>query len=168
MRRSGVSVRHRAIAGAPERSATAVSDLVVEMLIETLAPAAALDCEVVTRELDAVRGATRMLVAGKHLGAQGLVLRADPLRLEITVVTGDKAASVHENLGKVVGAASATDWMLHLPAPTPIGDWIADAVRALDHVTIDAAPAVIEAAAAPAVQAADIDIAALREATGGR
>lgn len=138
------------------------------MLIETLAPAAALDLDVVAHELDAIRGATRMLIAGKHLSGPGIVLRADPLRLEITVVTGDKAASVDENLGKVAGAASANDWMLHLPARTPIGDWIADAVRALDHVTTDAAPAVTEAAAARAVQAADIDIDALREATGGR
>lgn len=163
-----MSVRHRALAGAPERSATAVANLVVEMLIETLAPAAALDREVVARELDAIRGATRMLIAGKHLSREGIVLRADPLRLEITVVTGDKAGSVNENLGKVAGAASATEWMLHLPAPTPIGDWIADAARALDHVTIDAAPAVTEAAAARAVQASDIDIDALREATGER
>jgi len=163
-----VSVRHRAIAGAPERSATAAADLVIEMLIETLAPASVLDQDVVVHELDAVRGATRMLIAGKHLGGQAIVLRADPLRLEITIITGDKAASVNENLGKVAGAASATDWMLHIPAPTPIGDWISDAVRALDHVTIEAAPAVTTAAAAPTVQAADIDIDALREAAGGR
>jgi len=78
------------------------------------------------------------------------------------------AGSVNENLGKVAGAASATDWMLHLPAPTAIGDWIADDARTLDYVTIDAAPAVTEAAAARAVQAADIDIDALREATGER
>lgn len=166
-----MSVRHRAIAGVPERSATAVADLVVEMLIETLAPAATLDHDVVAHELDAIRGATRMLIAGKHLSSPGIVLRADPLRLEITVVTGDKAASVNENLEKVAGAASATDWMVHLPAPTPIRDWIADAARALDHVTIDAAPAVTEAGAASAssaVQAVDIHIDALREATGGR
>jgi hypothetical protein len=156
------------IAGAPERSASATADLVVEMLTETLAAAAALDGEAVASELNAVHGATRMLIAGKHLAGQALVLRADPLRLEITVLSGDKAASIDENLGKVAGAASATDWILHLPAPPPIGDWIADAVRALDHVTIEAAPAMTNSATTPAVQASDIDIDALREATRGQ
>jgi hypothetical protein len=156
------------VAGAPERSASATADLVVEMLTETLAAASSLDSEAVARELDSVHGATRMLIAGKHLTERALVLRADPLRLEITVVTGDKAASVDEKLGKVPGAASATDWTLHVPAPAPIGDWIADAVRALDHVTIDTPPAITESVLAPAVRVSDINIDALRHATGGR
>lgn len=163
-----MSVRHRVIAGAPERCASATADLVVVMLTETLAAASSLDSEAVARELDAVHGAARMLIAGKHLAERALVLRAHPLRLEITVATGDKAASVDQNLGKVPGAASATDWTLHVPAPAPIGDWIADAVRALDHVTIDAPSAITEPAAAPAVRASDIKIDALREATGRR
>jgi hypothetical protein len=137
--------------------------IVHEMVVETLVAAAQLDHEEIGTELASAAGAIRMLIAGKHLGNEPLVLRAEPLRLEITVVTGNQAAAVKEKLGGVPGAATATDWTLHLPSPPPIRDWIVDAARPLAHVTTNSAPAATTAASSgPAVRVADIDLDALR------
>jgi hypothetical protein len=97
-------------------------------------------CAAVAHELRAVKSAVRVLVAGKHLGDDPLVLRAEPLRLELTVVSGDRALSIDEKHGKAPGAATADSWTLHLPTREPVRTWVEAATRALKHITTDAAP----------------------------
>jgi len=163
-----VSVRHRAIAGTPERSASDASAVLMEMVSATLAPAGALDADVVEHELAQGRDAVRMLIAGKHLGDSPIVLVANPLRLEITVVSGDEALTLKENLGKVPGAASATDWSLHIPAPVPINSWVREALQGLEHLTSE--PATTQASSsstATQLQSSDIDPDALRRVAAG-
>ncbi len=161
-----MSTRHRAIAGAPERSASETAALILDMVRETLARSGDIDQDTVASETEAAHAAVRMLVAGKHLAENPIVVAADPLRVKITVVSGDAASAVDENLGEVPGAATATAWTLHLPGPSPISSWVEDAVRGLGHVTTDAPPAEKAASAAATVLASDIDIGALRRSAG--
>lgn len=162
-----MSVRHRAIAGAPERAADEAATVLLEIVKQTLAPASALVPAETERELDQARDAVRILIAGKHLKDSPIVLAADPLRLELTVITGDSALTLKETLGKVPGAATATEWSLHIPAPAPVAGWIEDAVKSLDHVTSE--PAATQAATASKGQFATsrIDADALRRVAGG-
>lgn len=156
-----MSDRRRTIAGAPMRSAAEAAALVVEMVSETLEPAFEQNP---ASELADVEGALRMLISGKHLTDDApLVLLADPLRLEIRLAYGNEAMSLAENLGKVPGAATATDWALHVPTPAPIGTWIEQAVAGSEHVTVQPAPKAVAAAASASVE---IDAAALRRAAG--
>lgn len=162
-----MSVRYRSIAGAPERSANETSTVLMDVVGETLAAAKALDCEIVERELAQGREVVRMLIAGKHLADSPIVLAADPLRVEITVVSGDGALALKENLGKVPGAATATDWTLYVPAPAPIASWIEQALHGLKHLTTERAPAHASGSSAAQLESADIDADALRRVAGG-
>jgi hypothetical protein len=161
-----VSVRYRSIAGAPERSASEAATVLMDVVGETLAAAKGLDGEVIARELAQARQAVRMLIAGKHLGDSPIILAADPLRVEITVVSGDGALALKENLGKVPGAATATDWTLHVPASAPIGSWIEEALHGLEHVTTEPAPTQVSGSSATQLESADIDPDALRRVAG--
>jgi hypothetical protein len=165
--RARVSVRHRSIAGTPERSAEEATTVLIEMLAETLAPASALDRKVITSELAQGHAAVRMLIAGKHLRDLPIVLAADPLRLEITVVSGDAALTLKENLGKVPGAATATDWMLHVPAPAPITGWVEEALQGLEHVTSERATSQASRSSAGQFTSSQIDPDALRRVAAG-
>lgn len=161
-----MSVRYRAIAGAPERSASAAAAVLMDVVAETLAAAKALDGEIIERELAQGRQAVRMLIAGKHLEDSSIVLAADPLRVEITVVCGDGALALKEKLGKVPGAATATDWTLHVPAPAPIGSWIEQALDGLEHLKTERASAQASSSSAGQLESADIDPDALRRVAG--
>jgi hypothetical protein len=110
------------------------------MVTETLTPASAVDDTQVASELDAALPAIRSLIAAKQLADDPIVLVADPLRLEIRVVSGPKALGMDEQLGKVVGAARATDWSLHVPAGAILASLVTRALAKLEHVTIDPAP----------------------------
>jgi hypothetical protein len=136
-----VSSRHRTIAAAPERSASEAAHLAVEMITQTLASATAIGSVEVERELDAIEGLLRVLVAGEHLQHQPLTLVADPLRVEISVVAGDRALGLSEKLGKVPGAATAESWSVHLPRPEILATRIENTIDSLDHVTTDRPPA---------------------------
>ncbi len=135
-----MSVRHRSIAGAPQRPAGAAAAQVSEMVTETLTPASAVDDTQVASELDAALPAIRSLIAAKQLADEPIVLVADPLRLEIRVVCGPAAIGMHEQLGKVAGAAKATDWSLHVPASSILGSLVTSALAKLQHVTTDPPP----------------------------
>jgi hypothetical protein len=161
-----MSVRHRSIAGAPERTASAATSTVMEMITETLAPATAIDNDVVTDELNMAVPAIRGLIAAKELGESPVVLVAEPLRLEIRVVCGPKAIGMNEQLGKVAGAALATDWCLHVPPGATLGSWVTDALAPPMHITTDPAPAPAKRTVESAHELA-IDLEALRSVTGG-
>ncbi|MGI8700881.1 MAG: hypothetical protein ACR2JU_06705 [Nocardioidaceae bacterium] len=161
-----MSVRHRSIAGAPHRPAGETAAKVTEMITETLAPASTIDDAQVASELNVALPSIRSLVAAKQLGDDPIVLVADALRLEIRVVCGAKAIGIDEYLGKVVGAAQASDWSLHVPAGATLGSWVSDAVEDLEHVTTD--PAFIDTQPAKASSDAPVlDVEALRLAGGG-
>jgi hypothetical protein len=162
-----VSVRHRAIAGAPERSASEAATVLTEIVRETLAPASALDRTAIERELAHGRDAVRMLIAGKHLRDLPIVLAADPLHLEITVVSGDAALTLKEDLGKVPGAATATAWMLHVPAPAPITGWVEEALQGLEHVTSERVAPQASRSSAGQFASSQIDPDALRRVAAG-
>lgn len=161
-----MSVRHRVVAGAPERSSSDAANVILDIVAKTLAPASALDTGAVAHELAEARSAVRMLIAGEHLRPSPLVLNAEPLRLEVSVVTGDAAIALEEQAGKVPGAASATAWTLHLPAPAPITGWVTESLKDLEHVTTEPAPAQVTEVDAPRIGAADIDPDALRRVAG--
>lgn len=162
-----MSVRRRSIAGSPQRTASAATSAVKDMIIETLSPAEAIDAGVVADELRAAESAIRTLIAAKELGEEPVVLIADPLRLEIRVVCGGNAIGMNEQLGKVAGAARASDWSLHVPPSATLGSWVTDALAPLTHITTDPAPALARRAAESAGEMA-IDLEALRSVGGGR
>ena len=58
-----------------------------------------------------------------------LVLVAGELWLEITAVSGSAALSLEENLNPVPGAASASDWMLHVPQVEPMAKLVRVTVK---------------------------------------
>lgn len=161
-----MSVRHRSIAGAPHRPAGAAAAQVSEMVTEALTPASAINDTQVTSELDAALPAIRSLIAAKQLADDPIVLVADPLRLEIRVVSGPKALGMDEQLGKVVGAAQATDWSLHVPAGAILASLVTSALAKLAHVTTDPAPTHKQHGAATA-DAPVLDLEALRLVGGG-
>lgn len=164
-----MSVRHRSIAGSPERPATVTATVIVDLIADTLAPATAIDQATVARELTAAVPALRSLIAAKHLSGNPVVLVADPLRVEIRVVSGTNAMGMTEQLGKVPGAATASTWALHLPVGASLGSWIDDCVADLDHVTTDPVPATttVEANGAPGVGQVRVDLDALRSVGSG-
>lgn len=159
-------VRHRSIAGAPHRPAGETAAKVTEMITGTLAPASTIDHAQVASELNVALPAIRSLVAAKQISDDPIVLVADPLRLEIRVVSGAKAIGMDEYLGKVVGAAQATGWSLHVPAGATLGSWVSDAVADLEHVTTDPAPTSKQPAKSTSNDHV-IDVEALRLAGGG-
>jgi hypothetical protein len=159
-----MSVRHRSIAGAPERTASAAATTVIEMITETLAPATTIDHKLVADELSTALPAIRGLIAAKELVEKPVVLVAGPLRLEIRVVCGSKAIGMNEQLGKVAGAAQASEWSLHVPPGATLGSWVPDALAPLTHITTDPAPA---KRAAEGAHELAIDLDALRSVTGG-
>lgn len=163
-------MRARTIKGSPGRSALAAWAEIDRMIAETLAPAPAIDDSAVRAALGMVSPLGPMLVAGGVLVGHPIVLRALPLQLEVTIALGNAALSDDERLGKVPGAATATDWGIYLPDPDP---WAAQVRAAVaGHAALHAGAAPAEAApAAPkasrAVAPAAIDPNALGRISGG-
>lgn len=161
-----MSVRHRSIAGAPRRSASEAAEAIEEMVIETLSSSNAIETADVRAELAEAHVALRMLVAGKHLGDRPVVLVAEPLHLRITVVSATAALKLDERPGKVPGAATATDWTLHLPSVDPIRDWISKALDGLDHLTDADSPAAKALTKEGALDLSSVDAEELRRVAG--
>lgn len=162
-----MSARRRQIAGPPVRSATAVWTAVAELVHDTLAPAGAIDANLARDAVMDVIAIGRVLVSGGHLEHSGLTLIADPLRLDITVVSGTDATTLSENLNTVPGAASATEWILHLPASGAVGGWVVDAVATSPNLASEPPPVVKEAAALPTPSSGgEIDAGALARLLG--
>lgn len=158
-------MRARIIKGSPERSASAAWAEIDRMVADTLAPAAAIDVDDVRDALDALEAVGPMLVAGGVLVDNPVVLRALPLQLEINVALGNAVLSGDEHLGKVPGAATATEWAVYVPEPEPWSAQVRAAAAAHAHLRAGIAPAEPEGAAVTAAAAIDIDV--LRRVTGG-
>jgi hypothetical protein len=162
-----VSARRRQIAGPPERSASAVWTTIADLVRDTLAPASEIDEAAARDEVMSIIGVARALISAGHLEHEPLTLIADPLRLDITVVSGTAATTLHENLNTVPGAATATDWTIHLPAAGAMAEWISGAVADSAHLTTEPPPVLKESAALAASSASgDFDAAALARLLG--
>jgi hypothetical protein len=162
-----VSERRRQIAGPPIRSASAVWTTIADLVRDTLAPASEIDEAAARAQVMSVMGVGRALVSAGHLEPEPLTLIASPLRLDITVVSGTAATTLHENLNIVPGAATATDWVIHVPAAGAMAGWISDAVADSAHLTTEPPPVLRESAALTASPASgDFDAAALSRLLG--
>jgi hypothetical protein len=138
--------RRRTISAVPARTTAATWQAITELVICTLARSSGLDGDQVRAELAQVRPAAVALIAGGYTNRESLTLRAGPLYLKITTCSGTDALKnlEDENANPVPGAATATDWTLHLPCPNGHADLLAEVLAGLEHVTTDKPPAETE------------------------
>lgn len=161
--------RHRQIAAAPERGTSETWEVLAELIAATLERAKQIDRTEVVRALETVRAVGIMLIAGAHTESQPIVLRAEPVDLSITTVSGDGALTLDENLEPVLGATTATNWTLYLPDPEPVTDAVRAAVAKVAHVMAGTAPESTQKSAMASTGGDVLDREALlRRAGGGR
>jgi hypothetical protein len=144
----------RTIPGRPIRSAADVADAIVDLIASTVDASPHIDTDEVRSELAAAVPALALLASGGHLVGEALVLTAADLRLVINVPVGEAALAATENIAAPRGAATATDWSLHLPTPGGMAALAKSAASACTHVSIDPAPTATarsEAATSPGI-----------------
>ena len=142
-------LRWRQVAAAPQRRADEAWAAIVDLIADTLDRSPVIDRPDVVAALAVVETVGPLLVAGRHLETQPLVLVADPVRVSIYTVSGVAALDLEENLAPVAGGASASAWMAYLPAPAPLEADVAKAVKGSSHLSVDKPPdGTIKAAAA--------------------
>ena len=131
--------RHRDIAASPIRTAQAAWEVMTELITLTLERSSEIDTDTASRTLDALSPVALALVAPGHLERQPLTLVAQPLRLTICTISGERAFRTFEdeNLNPVPGAATATDWTLHVPCPEALASLINSVVGDLENVSTD-------------------------------
>jgi hypothetical protein len=129
--------RRREIASSPQRSAGETWQVIAELVSVTLERSPDIDRSEVEATMAAAGGVGRMLIAGGHLESNPLVVVAEQLWLEVTTVSGDQALAVEENLGPVPGAATATDWMVHLPAVGALAKVVKNVSKTDGHLSSD-------------------------------
>lgn len=159
--------RHREVAGSPLRSSSDTWGVITQLVIDTVTRSSAITEAEVATSMRAASPAGMMLIAAGHLENAPMILVAGDLRLAITTVSGDKAFTVDENLNPVPGAASATNWTLHLPTPEPVGASVAGLIAGVAHLSSAPAPADNSAAELAATPAA-LDLTALARRREGR
>lgn len=136
-------VRHRTVSAVPARTTAATWQAITELIVCTLDRSSDLNGEQVRAELDQVKPAAAALIAGGYTNREALTLRAGTLYLKITTCSGTDALKdlEDENTNPVPGAATATDWTLHMPCPDSHADLLAEVLADLEHVTTDNPPA---------------------------
>lgn len=148
--------RHRTIASAPKRTAAEVWQTIAELIGDTLERSSSIERGDVDAALEPLDQIARMLISAGHLEAHPLVLVADDLWLEITTASGAQALSMEENLNPVPGAASASDWTLHVPQVEPMAKLVRTTVKGHDHLSADE-PVMSAQSAAKASAAVDLE-----------
>ncbi len=146
----------RTIAGRPVRTGDAVARAVVDLVVATLHPSPHLDSTDVRAELELAIPALSLLASGGHLERDGVVLAAADLRLTIAIPVGERALAATENDSAPRGAATATQWTLHLPAPDGLATLVEDTATACPNISTDAPPAGSDATARSAAAAIDL------------
>jgi hypothetical protein len=131
---------HREVAGAPVRSASLAWQTITDLVVGTLERSPSISGASVVAALEPLGEVGPALVAGGYLESEPVVLIASPVHLEITVVSGDEALRLEENTTPVPGGASATNWMLHVPAPKPLAAWVREATEGSDQLTTETPP----------------------------
>jgi hypothetical protein len=154
--------RQRSIAAAPRRLTGETWDVIAKLISDTLARSPHIDTAEVSAVLATAAQVGRPLLAGGHLQADPLILVAAELRLEITTVSNDEALTLEENLNPVPGAASATDWTLHMPAGGPLGTAVKALLDGRDHLSHEP-PQAASSSASLAEAGPLLDEAALRD-----
>lgn len=152
--------RHREIAASPARTAAETWDAMCSVFASTLARSTNIDQADVVATLSSLTPAGLALVAGGHLDRTPLTLVADPLRLTVATVSGERALTVvdNENPNPVPGAATCTDWTLYLPTPTGLASLITEVAAGVPHTTAGEPPAATDAADAAGKTATTIDL----------
>jgi len=154
--------RHRQICAAPRRAASETWSVITTLVVETLEHSPAIAAIDVTGVMEVAATAGRMLIAGGHLDRHPLVVAAAPVDLSIVTVSGTEALTTDENLAPVPGGASATGWMLYLPAPDPLADVVRSIVAGSAHLNIGQPPVGATAKTAAMTEAPGlVDLAAL-------
>lgn len=148
--------RHRTIASAPKRIAAEAWQTIGELIGDTLERSSSIERGDVDAALESLDQIARMLISAGHLEDNPLVLVADDLWLEITTASGGAALSMEENLNPVPGAASASDWTLHVPQVEPMAKLVRATVKGHDHLSADE-PAAGAQPAAKASAAVDLE-----------
>jgi hypothetical protein len=133
-------LRHRQIAAAPERQASATWDVITKLVCDTLERSPDIGRSDVEAAMAAAAPAGVMLIAAGHLDRHAVVIVAPPLHLSITTVSGTAASTVEENLGPVPGGASADDWVIHLPTPDPLGDVVRSVAKGSARLSTEPPP----------------------------
>lgn len=145
--------RRRTIAAAPLRGSTQAWTVIEELITNTLTASTNISSNDVRSALDVAAEVGRHLVAGGYLRKSALVLVAGSLRLEIHTVTGDEALTSGDDATAVPGAAQASDWVLYLPTPDPLGKIVQAAAERNPHLSSSIPPDAAEQAksAGPAI-----------------
>lgn len=149
----------RTIAGRPVRTGDVVARSIIDLVAATLDTSPHLTADGVRDELASAVPALSLLASGGYLANGDVVLAAADLRLTINVPVDEKALAATENDSPPRGAATATDWSLHLPAPNGLADISEAAAIACSHVSTDPPPA--ESASQATASAAAIDLSRL-------
>jgi hypothetical protein len=148
------------------RSASATWQVITDLIADTVAVAPACDRSEVEAAMTAAAAAGRMLVAGGHLDRHPVVFIAGTVHCEITTVSGTDALDHDENLNVIPGAAAATTFTVHLPAPEPMAKIVADAVALHPRLSDAAGPT--EPSTTATSGASLVDTEALRKAVATR
>lgn len=151
--------RSRTIAAAPLRTASDAWQLVVNLLADTLERSSSVPEGSVAEALAPLNGLGPALIAAGHLERTPLVLSDAELHLGVTVVTGDAALAIEENLNPVPGGGQATgEWVLHLPPCGPLSEAVEAAAARSNHLTTED----VASKAAGVAKATPVDLDAVR------
>jgi hypothetical protein len=145
--------RHRDIAAAPRRSATATWQAITDLVVDTLDRSPHVNRADVESVMTTAATVGLPLVAGGHLDQYPLTLVADPIHCTIGTVSGTAALSLEENLNPIPGGAQATDFTLHLPTPDPLGPLAQATAQRSHHLSTD--PPAEPTSSAQAVQGSE-------------
>src|SRR4051794_38112613 len=102
------------------RTAAEAWNAIRALIGDTLLRSSSIQRADIDAALEPIAQVARMLISAGHLEKSPLVLVANELQLEIGTVSGGEALTMEENLNPVPGAASASDWTLHLPQVEPM------------------------------------------------
>jgi hypothetical protein len=153
--------RHRQICAAPRRAASETWSAITTLIVATLERSPAIAAAEVSAVMEFAAPAGRMLIAGGHLDRHSLVVAAAPVDLSITTVSGTEALTEDENLAPVPGGASATGWMIYLPAPDPLAGLVRSTVAGSAHLSTGQPPVGATAKTAMTGTLGLVDLAAL-------
>lgn len=131
--------RTRTVNSSPERSSGTTVEILTELITTSLAPSK-VPSATVTAALEVARPALLMLVSGRHLNTQPVVLAAADTVCEFYCRYDDAAVGGEENLNPVTGLSTASTFTLYLPASGPLSNTIAAIVATNDHLSIEPAP----------------------------
>jgi len=154
--------RIRTFNAAPSRSASVTVDTVCEVVATSLA-ASAISTSAVNNTLAAARPALLMLISGRHLKKNPVVLVAGDTICEIYCRYDAEAVSGEENLNAVPGMSKADTFTLYLPAPAPLTSAIEDIATSDSHLTTEPAPSEVKAAVASAGAGTGLDLDVLKD-----